>query len=196
MRREEGSELVERACGGRAGIRELAPRGRVLDLRGDQVSRVRCRGLRLADRAIEVHAWRASELDVRHPIGDHARHLQQARACRLRQLVLRYVAGWRRHPSSVWLSCRPRRTETRSSRSMRSPVERSASPTPRKRSSHASSRSIRSWKRAALVSSRRSSYSVRPRLVARVGESSYSSFRNVSTSEPNGDGTLRLLAVG
>ena len=51
----------------------------------------------------------------------------------------------------------------------------------------------RLWKAAAEVSSRRSSYSVSPRLDASVGESSYSSFRNVSTSDANDDGTMRLL---
>ena len=49
--------------------------------------------------------------------------------------------------------------------------------------------SMRRWKDAADVSSSFSSYSVRPRLEASVGESSYSSFRNVSMSEVNDDGT-------
>src|SRR5213083_3727899 len=73
---------------------------------------------------------------------------------------------------------------------------RPSSATARNFRSHSRSDARRRSYAAALVSSRRSSYSVRPRLDARVGESSYSSFRNESTSEANDDGKARPPSVG
>src|SRR3989454_817128 len=67
---------------------------------------------------------------------------------------------------------------------------RPSSATARNFRSHSRSDARRRSYAAAVVSSRRSSYSVSPRLEARVGESSYSSFRNESTSEANADGTI------
>src|SRR5207249_1417879 len=67
---------------------------------------------------------------------------------------------------------------------------RPSSATARNFRSHSRSDARRRSYAAALVSSRRSSYSVSPRLEARVGESSYSSLRNESTSEANADGTI------
>src|SRR5881397_1735560 len=67
---------------------------------------------------------------------------------------------------------------------------RPSSATARNFRSHSRSDARRRSYAAALVSSRRSSYSVSPRLEARVGESSYSAFRNESASEANADGTM------
>src|SRR3981081_1691213 len=78
----------------------------------------------------------------------------------------------------------------RRSRSMRSAAAIPSSGAARTFRSHSRSEVRRRSYATALVSSRRSSYSVRPRLDARVGESSYSSFKNESTSEANADGTL------
>src|SRR5437867_9589764 len=79
---------------------------------------------------------------------------------------------------------------------MRSAAESPSSATARKRPSHALSASMRARIAGSLTSSRRSSYSVRPRLDARVGESWYTSFRNESTSEANDDGKTRPPSVG
>src|SRR5439155_8827799 len=71
----------------------------------------------------------------------------------------------------------------------------SASLAPRNRSSHESSDSMRRLKASAERSSSRSSYWVSPRLDACVGESSYSSLRNVSTKEENDDIKLLLRSA-
>src|SRR5712692_9320331 len=83
------------------------------------------------------------------------------------------------------MSCRPRSVEMSRSRSISSAAVRPSSGTARNRVSHASSASTRRRNASALVSSIRSSYAVRPRLDAIVGESSYSSFRNEPTSQAN-----------
>src|SRR5207244_5691978 len=82
---------------------------------------------------------------------------------------------------------RPRRIEHAKSRSIRSAAERLSSGRPRKRLSQSLDRS--SWRRNASAerSSSRSSYAVRPRLLARTGDSANSSVTNVSTKSVNDD---------
>src|SRR5258706_5229645 len=89
VRLEERGVLVERLLGRRAGFREALFRRGVLDLGWDQLARVLGRGLRLTDRALEVDARGACQVEVRDAVADVLRHFSEAGAGRLRELLLR-----------------------------------------------------------------------------------------------------------
>ena len=201
-------QTLERLAGRRARVGQALPRGRVGHFRGHELARVFRRGFGLTDGALEVDARRARDVDVGDAVLDVLRDLREPRPRGVRKIFLRTKAmeEQREHAVQPWVQIRrglapphlqwlhelpaAQHRDEQNSRSMASCGERSASVTPEKRANQELSDSMRLPNAAAEVSSRRSSYSVRPRLDASVGESAYSSLRKVSTSDANDDGTL------
>src|SRR6266550_5708105 len=89
VRLEKPREVLEGAGRRRSGFRDLLPEHRVLDLLGDKLANVARRRVRLADRAIEVHARDEREVHVRFSVGNVPGDSVKPRARRLGQVTLR-----------------------------------------------------------------------------------------------------------